>query len=422
MKKITILATLAAVAMVSCSNTYETKNVELTNLNDSVNYALGLVNANGIKMQQFRNIDSTEYKAATYAFMDGLVKGYEGNNEEEENNEIKSVAQNVGFSIKEMEKTGIANNKAWTINEKIFLQGLVNALADDKCGWDPDEASKFFQDQYQASTMGEEATAKPVKAKCPKQPAEVTLKNNLDSINYSFGLLNGKQIKMYVLSSDTTGTGMDQFITELNATLKNGQKYPQLSKIGEQIGKQIKEQEPTGLIGIPALDTDFELIKQGFINGFLDYGDWDAMMANVYIQESVNELQYGNAKREGQEFLAAKAEEPEVIATGSGLLYKVIREGKGKKPTKEDKVKVNYEGKLIDGTVFDSSYDRGEPIVFGVTQVIAGWTEALQLMSVGSEYELYIPYNLAYGERGAGASIPPYATLIFKVELLGIEK
>ena len=422
MKKVSILAIIAAVAMISCSNTYEGKTVELTNANDSINYALGIVNANGIKMQQFRNIDSTEYKAATAAFMDALIAGYEGKAKDEEQSEIKGVAQQIGFAMKDMEKNGLANNAAWTVNEKLFLQGLVNGLSDEELEWKAEDAGKYFQEQYQKSGEATEE-GKVVKAsKCPKKVEEVKLANALDSVNYAFGLLNGNQIKQYVLAGDTTGTADQTFIKELNETLKSGKKYPQLSKIGEQIGKQIKDQEATGLIGIEALATDFELIKQGFVNGFLDYGDWDPMMANQYISDAINEIQYGATKREGEAFLEAKAAEDGVVKTESGLLYKVIREGKGKKPTTADKVKVHYEGKLIDGTVFDSSYNRGEPIVFGVTQVIAGWTEALQLMSVGSEYELYIPYNLAYGERGAGANIPPYSALIFKVELLDIEK
>ena len=420
MKNLSLLAIIATVAMVSCSNTYEGKTVELTNTNDSVNYALGIVNANGIKMQQFRGIDSTEYKAATTAFMDGLVKGYEGKADAEPS-EIQSVAQNIAFAVKDMEKSGLAQNAAWALNEKLFFQGLVNAIHGEYYDWQADSASMFFRQQYQKSD-NMQTTDKVVKAKCPTKPAEVTLKDLRDSVNYAFGLLNGQQIAMYVLSSDTTGTAKDEFIKEVNNTLKSKQQYPQLAKIGEQIGTQIKSQEETGLIGIPALTTDFELIKQGFINGFLDYGDWDAMMANAYIQEAVNELQYGPAKREGEAFLEEKANEPGVVKTESGLLYKVIREGKGPKPTKEDKVKVHYEGRLINDTIFDSSYQRNEPAVFGVTQVISGWTEALQLMPVGSEYELYIPYNLAYGERGAGAGIPPFSTLIFKVELLGIEK
>ena len=129
----------------------------------------------------------------------------------------------------------------------------------------------------------------------------------------------------------------------------------------------------------------------------------------------------GKAKAEGEAFLAENAKREGVIVTGSGLQYEVLTAAEGKKPKATDKVKVHYEGTLIDGTVFDSSYRRGEAISFGLNQVIAGWTEGVQLMSVGAKYKFFIPYNLAYGERGAGAQIPPYAALIFTVELLGIE-
>jgi len=127
------------------------------------------------------------------------------------------------------------------------------------------------------------------------------------------------------------------------------------------------------------------------------------------------------AKEEGEKFLAENAKRPGVKVTPSGLQYEVLDATLGQKPKATDKVRVHYEGTLIDGTVFDSSYKRGESISFALNQVIAGWTEGLQLMSVGSKYKLYIPYHLGYGERGAGASIPPYAALIFTVELLGIE-
>ena len=123
----------------------------------------------------------------------------------------------------------------------------------------------------------------------------------------------------------------------------------------------------------------------------------------------------------GKQFLEENAKNKDVIQRGSGLQYKVLNEGIGSKPNATDTVRVHYEGKLIDGTKFDSSYDRGEPISFPLNGVIAGWTEGVQLMSTGATYEFYIPYNLAYGDRGAGGVIPPYATLIFKVELLGIE-
>ena len=129
----------------------------------------------------------------------------------------------------------------------------------------------------------------------------------------------------------------------------------------------------------------------------------------------------GEAKAAGEAFLAENAKREGVKVTESGLQYEVLEATIGQKPKATDKVRVPYEGTLIDGTVFDSSYKRGESITFGLNQVIKGWTEGLQLMSIGSKYKLYLPYQLAYGERGAGANIPPYAALIFTVELLGIE-
>ena len=126
------------------------------------------------------------------------------------------------------------------------------------------------------------------------------------------------------------------------------------------------------------------------------------------------------AKEAGEKYLAENARKEGVITTASGLQYQVLREGNGKRPTAKDQVKCHYEGFLIDGTVFDSSVQRGEPAVFGLQQVIAGWTEGLQLMQEGGKYRFFIPYRLAYGEGGAGQMIPPYAALIFDVELIEV--
>ncbi len=126
-------------------------------------------------------------------------------------------------------------------------------------------------------------------------------------------------------------------------------------------------------------------------------------------------------KEKGKLFLDENAKRQNVHTTPSGLQYEIIESTLGRKPKATDTVKVHYEGTLIDNTVFDSSYKRGEPISFPLNQVIKGWTEGLQLMGIGSKYKFFIPYNLAYGERGAGQQIPPYATLIFTVELLDIE-
>ena len=126
------------------------------------------------------------------------------------------------------------------------------------------------------------------------------------------------------------------------------------------------------------------------------------------------------AKAEGEKYLAENAKKEGVITLPSGLQYQVLREGNGKKPSAKDSVKCHYEGFLIDGTVFDSSVQRGEPAVFGLQQVIAGWTEGLQLMQEGAKYRFFIPYRLAYGEGGAGQMIPPFATLVFDVELIEV--
>lgn len=126
------------------------------------------------------------------------------------------------------------------------------------------------------------------------------------------------------------------------------------------------------------------------------------------------------AREEGEKYLAENAKKEGVKTLPSGLQYQVLREGNGKKPTAKDSVKCHYEGFLIDGTVFDSSVQRGEPAVFGLQQVIAGWTEGLQLMQEGAKYRFFIPYRLAYGEGGAGQMIPPYAALIFDVELIEV--
>lgn len=137
-------------------------------------------------------------------------------------------------------------------------------------------------------------------------------------------------------------------------------------------------------------------------------------------QQAEAEERGKSAKGEGEAFLNRNKLRPEVTTTPSGLQYEVVKEGTGRQPKASDTVRCHYEGTLIDGTVFDSSYRRGMPAEFGLRQVIAGWTEGVQLMKEGSIFKFYIPYNLAYGERGAGADIPPYAALIFKVELINV--
>lgn len=155
----------------------------------------------------------------------------------------------------------------------------------------------------------------------------------------------------------------------------------------------------------------------------------DALVILQRFFEKVNETQKANEQVENEQnlakgtaFLEKNKQDTSVKVTPSGLQYKIIEQGTGAIPTQENTVKVHYKGTLIDGTVFDSSYSRGEPAEFGVTQVIKGWTQALTMMPTGSKWQVFIPYNLAYGERGAGNDIKPFSTLIFDIELIDIVK
>ena len=418
MKKLAIIL-IAAVAMISCGNTYTEKTVDLTNQNDSMNYALGVVNGAQMKMYQLRNDSSME---TVTEFIDALQRGYDG--KVEELSEAGSIGRNIGQAIKNAEKNGLADNPAWAINQKIFFQGLVNGLRHDTTVMKSEDARNYFQTQYQNSSVLNDSIkpGKVVKSKCIYKVKTIALNTQNDSINYAFGYLNGDEIARYVLLLDTTGQLTKDFITNINKGLKSTVKNPQIVNMGEQIGKNIKAQEAQGLIGEPSLATDFVLIKQGFINGLLGFTEqMDGTQAGEYIQNTMNTIKYGTVKEDGEKFLAENALKEGVTTTESGLQYEVIKMGRGKKPAATDKVKVHYHGTLIDGTVFDSSVERGEPTSFGLNQVIKGWTEGLQLMPVGSKFRFYIPQELGYGAQAAG-SIPPYSTLIFEVELLSIEK
>lgn len=189
------------------------------------------------------------------------------------------------------------------------------------------------------------------------------------------------------------------------------------------IGRQMGDQ----LVNVPFEDFDPVAALAGFTDG-LQSGDYKVQpeQINAAFREIQARLQAAEAENaeamsaEGQAFLVENAKKDGVTVTASGLQYEVLVAGDGEKPSASSTVRTHYHGTLIDGTVFDSSVQRGEPAEFPVNGVIAGWTEALQLMPVGSKWRLVLPYDLAYGERGAGGAIGPYATLVFEVELLAI--
>jgi FKBP-type peptidyl-prolyl cis-trans isomerase FklB len=398
---------------------YEAKTVELTNQADSMNYAIGLVNGTQVKMYYLHNDTTAE---AISAFVDAMQNGYEGKSIQP--SESALIGKQLGQQVKQSESVGLANNPAWTLNEVVFFQGFVNGLYNDTLVMNPDMANAYFESQYHASALSNDTTQKArttIKGTCPSEVKQVTLVNKDDSLNYAFGYLNGVGMAKYNLAFDSTGTQKQEVITSVNNALQNQDKYSHLVDMGEHLGKTIREQEKTGLAGESTIKVNYALLKQGIINGLLGYEkQWSSDDAATYFENTMRSIKFGDSRAAGETFLAENAKKDGVTTTSSGLQYEVIKMGKGKKPTATDRVKVHYHGTLIDGTVFDSSVQRGEPIIFALTQVISGWTEALQLMPVGSKFKLYIPSDLAYGAQQAG-QIPPYSTLIFEVELLGIE-
>lgn len=193
--------------------------------------------------------------------------------------------------------------------------------------------------------------------------------------------------------------------------------------LGLGIGRQLNEMGALGL----DIDDFSQAIKDVLAGTEPQIGDQEAqtIVQDFFREQEAKQnaaaAEKGKAAKDmGEAYLAENARKDGVITLASGLQYKVLREGNGNRPKATDQVKCHYEGMLVDGTLFDSSIQRGEPATFPLNQVIAGWTEGLQLMQEGAKYRFFIPYHLGYGERGAGNSIPPYSALIFDVELIEI--
>ena len=272
-------------------------------------------------------------------------------------------------------------------------------------------------------------------ASCTAQAPKANLKTDIDSLSYSIGMAQTQGLKGYLTGRlDVDTTYMAEFIKGLNEGANKTSKKDIAYMAGLQIGQQISNQMMKGInqelfAGDSTKTISKDNFLAGFIAGTLEKGGVMTMeAAQEYtrtametIKAKAMEEKYADNKAAGEKFLAENKAKDGVKTTESGLQYKVITEGKGEIPADTCKVKVNYKGTLIDGTEFDSSYKRNEPATFRANQVIKGWTEALTMMPVGSKWELYIPQELAYGSRESG-QIKPFSTLIFEVELVGIEK
>ena len=271
---------------------------------------------------------------------------------------------------------------------------------------------------------------------CGNSTPKADLKDDVDSMSYAIGLSQTQGLKDYLVGRmqiDTTY--MDEFIKGLQDGANAGDdKKKAAYYAGIQIGQQIATQMMPGINHEVFGDDSTKTISmKNFLAGFIDGTSskatpkFSVQQASVFAQAKMQaikaknaEKQYGANKVAGQKFLAANKKKAGVVTLKSGLQYKVIKVGNGPMPKDTSMVEVNYEGRTIDGKVFDSSYQRKQPLSLRANQVIKGWTEALTMMPVGSVWEIYVPQELAYGEREQGP-IKPFSTLIFKIELLNIK-
>ena len=271
---------------------------------------------------------------------------------------------------------------------------------------------------------------------CGNGTPKANLKSDVDTVSYAIGMAQTQGLKDYLVGRLGVDTAyMDEFIKGLNEGANAGEdKKKAAYYAGIQIGQQISNQMMKGinheLFGEDSTKTiSLKNFMAGFISGTTGKGGLMTVdSATQVAQEMMRaikaknmEKEFGPNKKAGEDFLKANAKKEDVKVLPSGVQYKVIKEGTGAMPKDTSMVKVHYEGRTLDGKVFDSSYKRGQPTDFRANQVIKGWTDALVNMPAGSVWEVYIPQELAYGERQQGADIKPFSMLIFKIELLEVD-
>jgi FKBP-type peptidyl-prolyl cis-trans isomerase FklB len=407
MKKIFGLLLAAAVAapmFMSCNGS----TTKIKTESDSLNYAIGVANSDGIR-QYILMADSADSKKVAQ-FCEGIDKALTKQSSTER---LAIEGYRMGASMKEEINTGyLFNDSTIPANKDLLIAGFKAALTHEEGSIDPEFGMQYFQEIMGPSMQTGE-------------PANLT-PEQVDSVNSILGVINGNGARKYILGPDTTTKDIKLFLNEFEKAL-NSTEDETLYMRGLEIGSNMSQQfnQSPYLFNDSTIELNINLIKRGIIEGLKQEAIMTAEEATTYLNTTMEAKAAERNKTlaaKGEAFLAENATREGVYVTESGLQYEVIAMGEGEKPTAESTVKVHYHGTLIDGTVFDSSVERGEPIEFPLGNVIKGWTEGVQLMPVGSKFKFYIPYQLAYGERGAGELIGPCEALIFEVELIEIVK
>lgn len=428
MKKIAVILLIVALLPLSMVNAKSAKRnfkkftkTELTTASDSINYAMGY--ATGVQNRYDELKDDTLNSKKSASFCMGIESAYK------EKDAVSNARMN-GYAIAQSIKS-IADGErgqmipidGFKLNIDTLSKGLINAITKNTKDFDFKKYSTFVNENVFTPLQNGKS---------------INLTQSMtDSISLLFGYLNGTNVLQQMVKADTNPDLIKTLTDSYNDYIYSKNKINSYNK-GEMVGHMLWEQ--IGDLQNFFDSEKFAVNKSMFLNGLFD-GVMQNPMSPLDFEQSKNYLDSVNQKiqqdkiaeneklateaamknqQEGFAFLLNNGMRPEVTTTSSGLQYEIVKQGEGPKPTESSTVKVHYEGKFLDGTVFDSSINRGEPIEFIPTQVIKGWTEGLKLMPVGSKYIFYIPYDLAYGPNGAGGVIPPYATLIFEVELLEI--
>ena len=409
----------AAGLFVSCTSAAPKADLNGASKADSLAYAIGVAQTQGLQeyLADRMGVDTT-YMGQ---FVNGVLDGVDADEKKSAYYAGTQIGQQVVNQIIPGVTGELFAGKEGELNKKNFTDAFVAGVTEKGMKMTPAEAQNKAMSLMTAIRENNDSTA--------------NLKAEIDTFSYAMGLAQTQGLKgflMYRMGVDTTY--MADFVKGLKIGLKAGDNAKQTAfyagiQIGQQVGNQIIPGVSHEVFGDSEELVDKNFFLAGFIAGVtgknLSMDPMEAQMTAMTLMEEIKnarfEEQFGDNKAQGVAFLDSIAQTEGVVKTESGLCYKVITKGKGAIPSNTDKVKVHYRGTLIDGTEFDSSYSRNEPTTFRANQVIAGWTEALTMMPVGSKWMLYIPQELAYGSRDMG-TIKPFSTLVFEVELLEIEK